>query len=55
MTLAATASPGRSAAVPLIVLVVAGCIIAAVTNGIRTSFGLFTLPATTDLGLSREA
>src|SRR4051794_13907358 len=56
MTLAATASPSvRSAAVPLIVVVIAGCVIAAITNGIRTSFGLFTLPATAELGLSREA
>jgi MFS family permease len=39
----------------LVVLVIAGCAIAAVTNGIRTSFGLFTLPMTADLGLSREA
>jgi MFS family permease len=30
-------------------------VIAAITNGIRTSFGLFTLPATAELGLSREA
>ncbi len=49
------ASPPRSAAVPLIVLVIAGCAIAAVTNGIRTTFGLFTLPMTVELGLSREA
>ena len=49
------AAPMRSAAVPLVVLVIAGCVIAAVTNGIRTSFGLFTLPMTADLGLSREA
>ena len=56
MTIAATASPTvRSPAVPLILVVVAGCVIAAITNGIRTSFGLFTLPATADLGLSREA
>src|SRR3569833_1451660 len=55
MTIAATAAPARSAAVPLIVLVIAGCAIAAITNGIRTSFGLFTLPATQELGLSREA
>src|SRR5690349_10319031 len=56
MSLAATASgSARSAAVPLIVVVIAGCVIAAITNGIRTSFGLFTLPATADLGLSREA
>ena len=54
MTLAATAPSARSAAVPLIVLVIAGCAIAAITNGIRTSLGLFTLPATADLGLSRE-
>ncbi|MBI4920514.1 MAG: MFS transporter [Devosia nanyangense] len=53
MTLAATA-PARSAAVPLIVLVIAGCIVAAATNGIRNSFGLFTLPVTADLGISRE-
>ena len=49
------AAPTRSAAVPLIVLVIAGCLIAAVTNGIRTTFGLFTLPMTEELGLSREA
>jgi MFS family permease len=41
-------------AVPLIVLIIAGCVIAAIGNGVRTSFGLFTLPMTTDLGLSRE-
>jgi len=49
------AAPIRSAAVPLVVLVIAGCVIAAVTNGIRTTFGLFTLPMTAELGLSREA
>jgi MFS family permease len=54
MTLSAT-EPARSAAVPLILLVIAGCVIAAVTNGIRTSFGLFTLPVTGELALSREA
>lgn len=41
-------------AVPLLVLIIAGCIIAAIGNGVRTSFGLFTLPMTTDLGLTRE-
>ncbi|WP_137152365.1 MFS transporter [Devosia sp. FKR38] len=41
-------------AVPLLVLIIAGCVIAAIGNGIRTSFGLFTLPLSTDLGLSRE-
>ncbi|MBN9348794.1 MAG: MFS transporter [Devosia sp.] len=55
MTTVAAAAPARSAAVPLIVLVIAGCLIAAVTNGIRTTFGLFTLPMTEELGLSREA
>ncbi len=53
MTVAA--APARSAAVPLIALVIAGCLVAAVTNGIRTTFGLFTLPMTAELGLSREA
>jgi MFS family permease len=45
----------RSPAVPLLAIIVAGCIVAAATNGIRTSFGLFTLPITGDLGMSREA
>jgi MFS family permease len=41
-------------AVPLLVLIIVGCIIAAIGNGVRTSFGLFTLPMTADLGLTRE-
>jgi len=41
-------------AVPLLVLIIAGCIVAAIGNGVRTSFGLFTLPITSDLGLTRE-
>ena len=45
----------RPLAVNLVALVIAGCVIAAVTNGIRTTFGLFTLPMTADLGVSREA
>jgi MFS family permease len=45
----------RSPAVPLILIILAGCVIAAATNGIRTSFGLFTLPITGDLAMSREA
>lgn len=45
----------RPIAIPLLGLIVAGCVLAAATNGIRTSFGLFTLPITTDLGLSRES
>ena len=44
----------RSIAMPLLLLIVAGCAIAAVTNGIRTSFGLLTLPMAGDLGLTRE-
>lgn len=41
-------------AVPLLALIIAGCLIAAIGNGVRTSFGLFTLPMSADLGLSRE-
>ncbi|MDB5623748.1 MAG: transporter [Devosia sp.] len=41
-------------AVPLLLLIVCGCIIAALGNGVRTSFGLFTLPMSADLGLTRE-
>jgi predicted MFS family arabinose efflux permease len=41
-------------AVPLAVLIVAGCIIAAIGFGTRGAFGLFTLPVTEDLGLTRE-
>lgn len=41
-------------AVPFPVVIVAGCIIAAIGFGTRGSFGLFTLPVTADLGLSRE-
>jgi predicted MFS family arabinose efflux permease len=52
--MSSVATSSRSIAAPLLVLIIAGCIIAAVTNGIRTSFGLLTLPVTTDLGLSRE-
>ena len=41
-------------AVPLPIVIIAGCIIAAIGFGTRGSFGLFTLPVTEDLGLSRE-
>lgn len=41
-------------ALPLVVLIIAGCLVAAIGNGVRTSFGLFTLPMTADLGLTRE-
>ncbi|MDP3314687.1 MAG: MFS transporter, partial [Devosia sp.] len=45
----------RSIAAPLLLLIIAGCLLAAVTNGIRTSFGLLTLPVAADLGLTRES
>lgn len=41
-------------AVPLPLVIIAGCVIAAIGFGTRGSFGLFTLPATEDLGLTRE-
>jgi MFS family permease len=53
MTLAGTSST-RSVAIPFIAVIIAGCAIAAVTNGVRNSFGLFTLPVTSGLGISRE-
>jgi MFS family permease len=40
--------------VPLPLVIVAGCIIAAIGFGTRGTFGLFTLPVTEDLGLTRE-
>lgn len=41
-------------AIPLPAIIIAGCIIAAIGFGTRGAFGLFTLPVTQDLGLSRE-
>ncbi|ODT76324.1 MAG: MFS transporter [Pelagibacterium sp. SCN 64-44] len=41
-------------AIPLPIVIIAGCIIAAIGFGTRGSFGLFTLPVTEDLGLTRE-
>jgi len=49
----ATVTAARPA-VPLPLVIIAGCIIAAIGFGTRGSFGLFTLPVTEDLGLSRE-
>ncbi len=49
-TLAAT----RSSGLPLAVIIAAGCVIAAIGFGTRGAFGLFTLPVTADLGLTRE-
>lgn len=54
MTVASAPSSVRTFAVPLLVLVIAGCVVAAATNGVRNSFGLFTLPVTSGLGISRE-
>ena len=51
-------SPATSGA-PLVrtptVVIVAGCLIAIITFGLRTSFGLFTDPLTDLRGLDREA
>lgn len=47
------ASPSRPA-IPLAVIVVCGCIVAMISFGGRSTFGLFTLPITGDLGFSRE-
>jgi len=44
----------RQPAVPLALIIIAGCIIAAIGFGTRGAFGLFTLPVTEDLGLTRE-
>lgn len=40
---------------PLALVVIAGCVVAAVTFGVRSSSGLFTLPMTADMGWSRES
>jgi predicted MFS family arabinose efflux permease len=48
-------SATRAIAPKLLLIIVVGCVIAAVTNGVRSSFGLFTLPMTGDLNLSRES
>ena len=44
----------RPVSVPFILLIVAGCIIAAIGFGTRGAMGLFTLPVTEDLGITRE-
>lgn len=51
---AVTATAPARAAVPLPLIILAGCIIAAIGFGTRGSMGLFTLPMTADLGLSRQ-
>ncbi len=48
-------APNRpSLPVPLPIIIIAGCFIAMVTFGTRSTAGLFMLPMTTDLGWSRE-
>ena len=47
-------APPARPAIPLPLIIVAGCIIAAIGFGTRGAFGLFTLPVTENLGLSRE-
>lgn len=49
-----TASTRPALPVPLPVIIIAGCIIAMVTFGARSSSGLFLLPMTEELGWSRE-
>jgi len=50
-----TATGGaRPVAFPLPIIVICGCIVAMVTFGARSSFGLFTIPLSEDLGFSRE-
>jgi len=41
-------------AIPVALVIAAGCVIAAIGFGTRGAFGLFTLPVTEDLGLTRE-
>ena len=53
MSVIATAAPARQA-IPLPLIIIAGCVIAAIGFGVRGSMGLFTLPMTVELGLSRE-
>jgi MFS family permease len=40
--------------IPLPVLIVSGCAVAAIAFGARSTFGLFTIPVTEDMGFSRE-
>jgi MFS family permease len=41
--------------IPLPIIIIAGCLIALVTFGGRSSFGLFTLPITETMGWTRES
>lgn len=53
MSATAAAPPARRT-IPLPLIILCGCIIAAIGFGTRGTMGLFTLPMTADLGLSRE-
>jgi len=44
-----------AARTPLAVVIVAGCVVAMITFGARSTMGLFTVPMTADLGWSRES
>ena len=50
-----TALSEQAAARRAIVVLAAACVILVAANGIRTAFGLFLVPMTTDLGWSRES
>lgn len=54
MSVAAAPIRPSHPAIPLLVVVVCGCIVAMISFGGRSTFGLFTLPITGDLGFSRE-
>lgn len=44
----------RPIATPLVLTIAAGCLIAMTTFGVRSSYGLFTLPVTAEFGWGRE-
>lgn len=48
------ANPAASGRTPLPLIIVAGCLIAMMSFGVRASAGLFTLPVTSEFGWSRE-
>lgn len=53
MSAIASPAPARTA-FPLPLIILAGCVIAAIGFGSRSTMGLLTVPMTADLGLSRE-
>ncbi len=54
MSTAETAIPSIARRIPLAAIIASGCVIAAITFGTRSTFGLFTLPLTETTGWSRE-